>query len=184
MMMMMTRVAIYIDGSNLYHSLKNISNRTDLNFTKFIDRLVDGRALVRAYYYNAIVDNPPLSTQSFISSLHSIDYLEVKLGKLEQDNSNGLSRFHEKRVDTKIVTDMLVHSFNKTYDVAILVSGDTDFVDAVQAVKNNGQHVEVAISDNLVSRSLREVADKIISLNRVFLEDLWIDNKIEYHENK
>ena len=106
------------------------------------------------------------------------------MGKLEQDNSNGLSRFHEKRVDTKIVTDMLVHSFNKTYDVAILVSGDTDFVDAVQAVKNNGQHVEVAISDNLVSRSLREVADKIISLNRVFLEDLWIDNKIEYHENK
>ncbi|MDP6448583.1 MAG: NYN domain-containing protein, partial [Dehalococcoidales bacterium] len=44
---------IFIDGSNLYHSLKNIFGRTDLDIGKFCQRLLGRRKLGRIYYYNA-----------------------------------------------------------------------------------------------------------------------------------
>lgn len=52
-------LALYIDGSNLYHSVKQRFGRTDLLFDKLCEKLVDGRRLVRNYYYyNAMVDQP------------------------------------------------------------------------------------------------------------------------------
>ena len=49
------RVMIFIDGSNLYHSLKAFFNRTDLDIGRFCQKLIDKKRLVRIYYYNAIV---------------------------------------------------------------------------------------------------------------------------------
>ncbi len=46
----MERVTIYIDGSNLYHGLKNICRRTDLDFSRFSMWLAKGRQLIRTYY--------------------------------------------------------------------------------------------------------------------------------------
>ena len=49
------RMMIFIDGSNLYHSLKNHFNRTDLDIGKFCNKLLEKRRLIRIYYYNARV---------------------------------------------------------------------------------------------------------------------------------
>ena len=49
------RVMIFIDGSNLYHSLKGFFKRTDIDIGKFCDKLLDKRRLIRIYYYNARV---------------------------------------------------------------------------------------------------------------------------------
>jgi len=54
--MLTERVTIYIDGSNLYHSLKKEFSRTDLDFEKFCSKLLGGRHLVRIYYYNVPLD--------------------------------------------------------------------------------------------------------------------------------
>ena len=69
---------------------------------------------------------------------------------------------------------MLVHGHRNNYDVAILVSGDTDFADAIQAVKDLGHHVEVALFEPGGSRRLREVADRVIPIDAGFLEGCWI----------
>lgn len=50
------RVMVFIDGSNLYHSLRSRFGRTALQLDAFVERLVAGRRLVRAYYYNAEFD--------------------------------------------------------------------------------------------------------------------------------
>ncbi len=49
------RLMIFIDGSNLYHSLKGFFKRTDIDIGKFCQKLLDKRRLIRIYYYNAIV---------------------------------------------------------------------------------------------------------------------------------
>jgi hypothetical protein len=46
---------VFIDGSNLYHSLKGNFQRTDIDIGKFVKKIVEKRRLVRIYYYNAIV---------------------------------------------------------------------------------------------------------------------------------
>ena len=49
------RVMVFIDGSNLYHSLKNFFKRADLDMGKFAHKLLEKRRLNRIYYYNARV---------------------------------------------------------------------------------------------------------------------------------
>ena len=48
------RVAVFIDGSNLYHSLEENCKRFDLDFAAFSDKLCNGRQLFRTYYYNVL----------------------------------------------------------------------------------------------------------------------------------
>lgn len=45
----------------------------------------------------------------------------------------------EKAVDVKLATDLL--ELRNIYDVGIIVSGDQDYVPAVQAVKDSGKHI-------------------------------------------
>lgn len=171
------KVNIYIDGSNLYHTLRSVARRRDVDFGKLTAKLVGNRKLVRAYYYNAPVDQarePDLykNQQKFFEALRGIDYFEVILGRLIYRNWPD-ERPYEKGIDIKIATDMLVHGHRSNYDVAILVSGDTDFADAIQAVKDLGLHVEVALPDLSGSKRLREVADRVVLINGDFLSDCW-----------
>ncbi len=172
------RVMVYIDGSNLYHSLRSVADRIDLDFLAFARKLTGDRRLQRIYYYNAQADQSKdqqgyRQQRRFLSSLRDVDYLEVRLGRLVYRNFPGEAPY-EKGIDVKIATDLLVHATTGAYDVAILVSGDTDFCDALQAVKNTGKLVEVALFDPPTSSaSLREVADRILRINPEFLDDCW-----------
>ena len=172
------RVMIFIDGSNLYHSIKNIFGRTDLDIGKFCRRLLGRRKLVRIYYYNAKVgmkEEPERyrHQQAFFAGVNAIPYSELRLGRLVYTNWPSVPPF-EKGIDVQLTTDMITHSFRDNYDVAVLVAGDNDFVGALQAIKNNGQHVEVALFGREgTSRQLRRVADKVITINARLLNDCW-----------
>jgi len=149
------RLAIFIDGSNLYHALRTAYSRADLDFRLLASRLCGDRDLVRAYYYNAPVaqqENPTAyrEQQRFFAALQSTPYFELRLGRLV----NRAGVLVEKGVDVRLAVDMVRMGHLGIYDTAILVSGDGDFADAVQAVKDMGKHVECAfpgtgLADNL-----------------------------------
>jgi hypothetical protein len=62
----------------------------------------------------------------------------------------------EKRVDTRLVADLIHYAANGAYDAAVLVSGDDDFVPAVEAVNALGKQVWVATwSPDELSSDLR-----------------------------
>jgi uncharacterized LabA/DUF88 family protein len=174
-----SRVMIYIDGNNLYHSLKDKFGKTNLNFEAFCSKLVGTRHLVRIYYYNAPVDQTKeperyKDQQKFFDKMRRIPYLELRLGRLIYRNWPNEPSY-EKGIDVKVATDLLVHGFRGNYDVVILVSGDTDFADALQAVKDQGKHVEIALfGPGWTSQHLRDVADKVILIDAEFLSDCWI----------
>ena len=169
------KVAIFIDGSNLYHALENNFRRHDLNFTEFISRLCGSRSLFRTYYYNVLQDpskrpdTPKIQQQEFLGILQKTPYLEVRLGGTKV--AQGIPV--EKGIDIMIATDLLYFAWNNFYNVAVLVSGDSDFAYALQAVKNMGKHVEVAYFENAVSKDLLDVADNRHLLNRSFFTGLW-----------
>ena len=175
---MAERVTIFIDGSNLYHSLKHHFGRADLDIGRFCRRLQGRRHLGRIYYYNAKVgvkEEPERyrQQQAFFASVNAIPYSELRLGRLVYNNWPSVPPY-EKGTDVQLATDMITHSYKNNYDVGILVAGDNDFVSAVQAVKDNGKHVEVALfGKEGTSKQLRSVADKIITINARFLKDCW-----------
>jgi len=189
------RVMIFIDGNNLYHSLKHVVGRTNLDFQEFSNRLVKDRHLIRVYYYNAPLnreddDEKYRMQQSFFDSLDSVPYLTKKFGRLEkrlvkQNLPDGTffsaPTYVEKGVDTFIVIDMLSHAYKDNFDTAILVSGDEDFAILVENIKDLGKHVEVANLGG--SYVLRQAADKYVLIDKDFLEGIQQPEKPEKPEN-
>lgn len=171
---MSDRVAIFIDGSNLYHALKSSFGRYDLNFTEFAAKLCGQRQLFRIYYFNVLQDparNPEghREQQEFLDTLRKTPYMELRLGTTKM--ASGIPV--ERGIDIMIATDLLYFAWNDSYDVAILVSGDSDFTYAIQTVKNMGKHAEVAYFQSGGSRELANVADKSHLLDRHFFSGLW-----------
>jgi uncharacterized LabA/DUF88 family protein len=167
------RVAIFIDGSNLYHSVQNNFGRHDLNFAEFSAKLCASRRLFRTYYYNVLQDPSQYpegsrEQQDFLDVLRKTSYMEIRLGSTKK--GQGI----EKGIDIMLATDLLYFAWSGFYDVAILVSGDADFAYAVQAVKNMGKHVEVAYFESGISRDLLEIADNRYLLDRNFFTNLWV----------
>ncbi|MEW5947189.1 MAG: NYN domain-containing protein [bacterium] len=156
----MKRVMVFIDGSNLYHALKKVYLRANVDFEYMLANLVTpGRELIRAYYYNApvIAEEAPenyRNQQRFFSALKKIPYFEIKLGRLVRRQN----RIVEKGVDVKLAVDMVSKGLKNQCDVAILVSGDSDFAEAVQIVKDAAKHVEVAYP--LSAHPANELLDK------------------------
>lgn len=169
---------IFIDGSNMYHSLKGVFRRTDLDIGRFCQKLLDKRRLVRVYYYNAKVglkEEPERyqDQQKFFDGIAAIPYTELRLGRLVYNNWPN-SPPYEKGVDIQLATDMITHSFKNNYDVAILVAGDTDYVGALQAVKDNGKNVEVALfGRERTSMQLRNVSDRVQTIDGRLLRGCW-----------
>ena len=168
------RVAIFIDGSNLYHALRDNIGRTDLNFHEFALKLIGPRKLFRIYYYNLqqdITRNPDGAREQleFLNILRGMPYLEVRLGSLKMSQTGPV----EKGVDIMLATDLLQYCWAELYDTAILVSGDGDFGYALQTVKNRGKHIEVAYMESHASRDLLEIADVRHPLDKSFFQGLW-----------
>jgi len=172
------RVAIFIDGSNLYHALEGTLKRHDLDFTQFVARLCGDRCLFRTYYYNALQDvsvRPDAfkEQQEFLDTLRKTPYLEVRLGTIKTAQGTQV----EKGVDIMLGTDLLYFAWKDLYDTAIVVSGDADFAYALQTVKNMGKHVEVAYFEGATARELLAVADVRHQLDNAFLSTLWTRRK-------
>lgn len=169
------RVVIFIDGSNFYHCLMAEFHRADVDFSKLAQTLSMGRRLIRTYYYNAVVrreegEERYQSQQRFFENLKRVPYLDLRLGRLEKRGGTTV----EKGIDVKVATDMLWQAHNNVYDTAILVSGDADYVPAVEAVKAIGKHVEVAFVTSGRSLDLQQTADKFIALDTSVLSACWL----------
>lgn len=166
------RIAIFIDGSNFYHCMKQELGSARIDFHEFAKLLAGGRKLVRTYYYNAPVrredgEERYQAQQKFFDALRRVPYLEVKLGRLEPRGATVV----EKGVDIAIAVDMLHFAATDMYDTAILVTGDGDFASAVQAVKNLGKHVENSFFKTGLSRHLSDTADRFVLLDKDVLKD-------------
>lgn len=172
------RVAVFIDGSNLYHALRENFKRYDLNFAAFARKLVGERRLFRIYYYNILQDptqrpEGAREQQEFLDTLRKTPYLEIRLGRMKLQQGIPI----EKGVDIMLATDLLHYGWKGLFDTAVLVSGDADFAYALQTAKNMGIHVEVAYFESNISKDLLEVADNWHLLQGDFLKDLWASQR-------
>ena len=166
---------IFIDGSNLYHLLKNIygdlKSLNEFNFSKFSKLLCRNRKLIRTYYYNAILDQKKdrekyRRQQRFFSKLKTIHDFEVIICRMQKDLIDGKIHYSVKEDDIGIAVNMVKLAFNNAYDTAILVSTDGDFVPAIKAVKETGKKVENVGFINKFSWHLKQTCDKLRMLKK------------------
>ncbi len=162
------RLIIFIDGSNMFHALRNETFKID--YEKLMGFLADGRYLVRTYFYSALPSEKDIDKEHKDSFSKQKKFLEnmsfmgikVKLGRLRKlpDGS-----FLEKEVDIMLATDMLSLAYQNAYDACILVSGDSDFSYTIETVQAFGKRVENATFKKTSSYSLRRICDKFMYLD-------------------
>jgi uncharacterized LabA/DUF88 family protein len=172
---MTEKVAVFIDGANLFHALTQDHSRIDVDFEKLVYKLVGERTLTRVYYYTVFPDQQLIpdryqKQQAFLDAINKKPYFKVVLGRLEQRPGGILI---EKGVDIALAIDLLDLAFHDTYDTAILITGDGDFSRAVELVQRTGKHVENASTRSCLSYHLRNTCDKTVILDGDFLQDCW-----------
>ncbi len=169
------RVVIFIDGSNFYHSLRDTfgMHENEVDFSEFTEKLKGGRMLIGVYYYNAPLDrsyNEEVywKQQKFFSELKRIPGFNVILCSLrKRKGSKGKVEYKIKGDDIHLAVDMVSFAYENTYDVAIVVSGDGDFVPAIKRCQKLGKKVENAYFRISRSDFLRKVCDSSICLDDI-----------------
>jgi len=143
----MTKAVVLIDGGYLNRVLKDLFSRPPFDYERFSDNVCSPANCMRmrTYYYYCppYMSNPPTSIERkkssdfdrYISSLRRLPRFEIRLGRLQKITQ---SKFKQKGVDVCLSVDLVKLSCKGIIDKAILVTGDSDFVPAVNVAKEEG----------------------------------------------
>jgi uncharacterized LabA/DUF88 family protein len=158
------RLALFIDGANLYSAAKNLG--FDIDYRKLLEEFKKRSVLVRAYYYTALVENEEYSPiRPLVDWLDYNGYRLVTKPAREYTDGNGRKRFRGD-MDVEIAVDML--EMAEHADHMVLFSGDGDFRKLVEAVQRKGSRVTVVSTVKsqppMVSDDLRRQADNFVDL--------------------
>lgn len=158
------RLALFIDGANLYSAAKAL--QADIDFKKLIDEFRRKGVLVRAYYYTAIVEGDDYSPiKPLVDWLDYNGFTMVTKAAKRFTDHEGRSRT-KGNMDVEIAVDMM--ELADRIDHAVLFSGDGDFAPLVKAMQRKG--VRVSVISTLKSQppqaadDLRRAADTFIDL--------------------
>lgn len=158
------RLAIFIDGANVYSAARAIG--VDLDYKRLLTEARLRTRFIRAYYYTAIVEDQEVSPiRPLIDWLDYNGYTMVTKTAREYTDINGRRRF-KGNMDVEICIDML--DATAFIDHAILFSGDGDFESLVKAVQRKGVRVTVVSTlksqPPMIADNLRRAADTYVDL--------------------
>ena len=160
------RIALFIDGANLYSAAKGLN--LDIDYKKLLEEFRKRGVLIRAYYYTAIVED-----QEYSPIRPLVDWLDYNGFTLV---TKPMKRYTEQatgavpskgNMDVEIAVDML--ELCGSVDHMVLFSGDGDFRRLVEAVQRKGVRVTVVSTlrsqPPMASDDLRRQADAFLDLN-------------------
>ncbi|MET0545462.1 MAG: NYN domain-containing protein [Caulobacterales bacterium] len=158
------RIAIFIDGANLYSTLRQIGLEVD--YRKLLAQFSNNTRLIRANYYTAMWEEQDYSAlRPLVDWLDYNGFNVIKKPAREQIDAQGKRRL-KGNMDVDIAVDML--EMAPHIDHAVLFSGDGDFRRLVEAVQRKGVRVSVVstlrATPPVLADELRRQADVFIDL--------------------
>ena len=159
------KVALFIDGANLYATARSLD--FEIDYRRLLRDFKQKSYLLRAYYYTALADD-----QEYSSIRPLIDWLDYNgyrvVTKPTKEFTDSLGRKKIKgNMDIELAVDMFEAA--EHVDHLVLFSGDGDFRSLVQAIQRKGRKVSVvstlSVQPAMISDDLRRQADNFIDLN-------------------
>ncbi len=167
------RVAVFVDGANLYHSIKSY-HKGVLDYSRLLEAAVGGREFLRATFY--IVEKQETdeaqntnSARPFVYNLNKFGY-KVRSKPLRVHESitpqGERAVSHKGDWDVGIVVDMMRLAAHA--DTYVLVSGDGDYVEAVEYLQSEkGLRIEVISAAQCTSQALLDTCDRHTDLAEI-----------------
>jgi uncharacterized LabA/DUF88 family protein len=153
------KIALFIDGPNLYGTAKSLG--FDIDYKRLLSEFQGRGRLLRAFYYTAIIED-----QEFSSIRPLVDWLDYNgytvVTKASKEYLDGSGR---RKVKGDMHIELAVHAMEMAehVDEMILFSGDGDFRSLVEAVQRRGVRVTVVSSianqPPMIADELRRQAD-------------------------
>ena len=161
------RVALFIDGPNLYSAARALG--FDIDYKNLLEIFRDQSRLVRAFYYTAIVEDQEYSPiRPLVDWLDYNGYTMVTKPIKEHVDDMGRRRV-KGNMDIELAIDML--EMAQHIDHAVLFSGDGDFRRLVEAVQRRGVRVTVISTFRthppIAADELRRQADIFVELQDI-----------------
>lgn len=158
------KIALFIDGANLYAASKSLG--FDIDYRKLLKAFQKRGYLLRAYYYTALIED-----QEYSSIRPLIDWLDYNgykvVTKPAKEFTDSLGRRKIKgNMDIELCVDAL--ELAPYYDHMVLFSGDGDFTALVASLQRKGKRVTVVstltTSTPMIADDLRRQADFFIDV--------------------
>src|SRR3978361_1746686 len=158
------RIALFIDGANLYASAKSLG--FDIDYKRLLKEFQAKGRLIRAFYYTALVDDQEYSSiRPLVDWLDYNGYSVVTKPTKEFVDSTGRRKVKGNMDIELAVTAMEMANY---IDSMVLFSGDGDFRSLVEAVQRKGVRVSVVSTNTtqpaMIADELRRQADEFIDL--------------------
>lgn len=158
------RLAIFIDGSNLYATARALE--FDIDYKSLLRYFGEMGTLLRATYYTALLEDQDYSPiKPLVDWLDYNGYAIVTKPAKEFTDASG-RRKTKGSMDIEMAVDML--ELADKVDHMVLFSGDGDFKALVAAIQRKGVRVTVASTIKsqppMIADDLRRQADQFIEL--------------------
>ncbi len=154
------RLAIFIDGANLFHAA--IQLNLEIDYTKLLRCITGDRQLLRAYFYTG-VDPSNEKQKGFLLWMSRNGYRVIAKELTHQPDGT-----NKANLDVEMAIDMILLS--QYCDRIVLLSGDGDLAYAVNKVAYTGVQVEVIGLGSMTSSSLIDVADRYTNIETLKLQ--------------
>lgn len=158
------KVALFIDGANLYATARSLD--FEIDYGSLLKDFKQSSYLLRAYYYTALADDQEYSSvRPLIDWLDYNGYRVVTKPTKEFTDSQGRRKV-KGNMDIELAVDMFEAA--EHVDHLVLFSGDGDFRSLVAAIQRKGRKVSVISTlmtqPPMISDELRRQADNFIDL--------------------
>lgn len=162
---MQPKIAIFIDGANLYATSKALG--FDIDYRRLLKEFQGRGYLIRAFYYTTLVENDEYSSiRPLVDWLDYNGYTVVTKAAREFTDAMGRRRI-KGNMDIELTIDAL--DLAEKVDQMFIMSGDGDFRPLVEALQRRGVRVSVVSTVTtqppMVSDELRRQCDEFIDIS-------------------
>jgi uncharacterized LabA/DUF88 family protein len=161
------RIALFIDGANLYATAKALG--FDIDYKRLLTDFQSRGTAVRAFYYTAIIEDQEYSTiRPLVDWLDYNGYTVVTKAIKEFVDASG-----HRKVKGNMDVELAVNAMElaEYIDQMVLFSGDGGFRSLVAAMQRRGVRVTVvstiATQPPMIAADLRRQADVFIDLKEL-----------------
>jgi len=179
------KVMIFVDVQNILMACMKHDPKFYYDMENLVDLLVDitpDRELVDVCLYTGIPDpkpNDPVDQRRYDNEMGFYTNMRIKHGyrtftkktkwrsfKCRECGNTWMEPKH-KGVDVALAIDVMMYGLTDQYDVAIIVSGDSDFVPLVNNIRNRkpSLRIEVAQFSWVLGNELEEAANQVYVLD-------------------
>ena len=161
------RLALFIDGSNLYSAAKSLG--FDIDYKLLRAEFMRRGKMVRAFYYTALLENDEYSPiRPLVDWLNYNGFTMVTKPAKEYTDSMGRRKV-KGNMDIELAVDAM--ELAPHLDHVVIFSGDGDFRPLVEALQRKGVRVSVVSTIRsqppMIADELRRQADNFIELDEL-----------------